>query len=68
MEKINPSYYKFNINGINVDLFEIADVLGLNIRLFSALKYISRNKENKVEDLKKAIRSLELEIQRLSDV
>ena len=68
MDAIKPNYYKFTILGIEVDLFQIGESLGLNNRLFSALKYITRNKVSKVEDLRKAIRCIELEIEDIERV
>ena len=63
MSKTDPAHYP-------VDLFEIADQLGgLNNRLFSAFKYIARAGkkpgESVSDDLRKAIKCLEMEIARL---
>ena len=63
MSKTAPAHYP-------VDLFVIADQLGgLNNRLFSAFKYIARAGkkpgESVSDDLRKAIKCLEMEIARL---
>ena len=62
MSKTAPAHYP-------VDLFVIADQLGMSTRLFSAFKYIARAGkkpgESVSDDLRKAIKCLEMEIARL---
>ena len=67
MDKIKPDYYKVNIKGVDCDIIDIINALGLNFNLGNTLKYIHRNKVDKIEDLKKASEYINREIQRLTE-
>ena len=61
-DPVNPEHYDFTINGVKCDLFDIAHAMGLSPIMTNALKYF-RKKENKIQDLKKAIKCLEREME-----
>ena len=62
---LRPDYYKGEINGITIDAIDIANAYLLNPCKFNAIKYIIRagKKDSLVQDLKKAIRCLERDIE-----
>ena len=59
MDKLNPDYYREGIETI-----DYIEAKGFNYHLGNAIKYISRagKKDNKVDDLRKAIWYIEREI------
>jgi hypothetical protein len=67
MNIIKPEYYHKNINGTAIDVFDIAEAYSLTNREFNAVKYILRRKENKMQDIEKAIRCLQREIEFLKN-
>lgn len=60
MTEIRPDYYKAN----GLEAFDVIDSFELNFNLGNAFKYIARagKKDDKVEDLRKAITYLNMEI------
>lgn len=64
MSEIRPDYYKAN----GLEAFDVIDSFELNFNLGNAFKYIARagKKDDKVEDLKKAITYLNREIKKCS--
>jgi hypothetical protein len=62
---LKPDYYKAKIKGITIDAIDIANAYLLNPCKFNAIKYIIRagKKDSLVQDLKKAIRCLERDIE-----
>ena len=64
MTEIRPGYYKSN----GLEAFDVIDSFELNFNLGNAFKYIARagKKDDKVEDLKKAITYLNREIEKCS--
>lgn len=66
-DAIKPDYYRFAIKEQPCDLFQIAEAMGLSLRLFSALKYFrfKGDKVKQINDLEKAIECIKLEIERL---
>ena len=62
---LKPDYYKGEIKGITIDAIDIANAYLLNPCKFNAIKYIIRagKKDSLVQDLKKAIRCLERDIE-----
>ena len=64
MTEIRPDYYKAN----DLEAFDVIDSSELNFNLGNAFKYIARagKKDDKVEDLKKAITYLNREIEKCS--
>ena len=62
---LRPDYYKGEIKGITIDAIDIANAYLLNPCKFNAIKYIIRagKKDSLVQDLKKAIRCLERDIE-----
>ena len=65
---LKPDYYKGKIKGVELDVYDISEAYNLNIYKFNALKYILRagKKDSLVQDLKKAIRCLERNIEKES--
>jgi len=65
---LKPNYYKAKIKGVEVDVYDISDAYNLNNYKFNALKYILRagKKDSLIQDLKKAIRCLERNIEKES--
>ena len=65
---LKPNYYKAVIKGVELDVYDISEAYNLNIYKFNALKYILRagKKDSLVQDLKKAIRCLERNIEKES--
>ena len=63
---LKPDYYKVVIKGVELDVYDISDAYNLNNFKFNALKYILRagKKDSLVQDLKKAIRCLERNIEK----
>ncbi len=59
---ISPKHYDYTINGVKCDLFDIAHAMGLSPIMTVALRYF-RDKTNKVEDLTKAIKCIQREIE-----
>lgn len=66
MDNINPDYYKIKVKGVECDIIDVVNALGLNFNLGNVLKYIHRDKENKVEDLCKAREYITREIEKLT--
>lgn len=66
MTEIRPDYYKAN----GLEAFDVIDSFELNFNLGNAFKYIARagKKDDKVEDLKKAITYLNREIGKCQDI
>lgn len=64
-ESATPSYYRFNIKGVECDVFDIAKAARLTPALAMSLKYLLRagRKGSAVEDLRKCIRCVEREIE-----
>jgi len=64
MESLDPKYYKLIVNGVVIDVFDIARAWNLPNTLFSALKYfrIKGDKAKRINDLEKAITCIEREI------
>ena len=64
MTEIRPDYYKAN----GIEAFDVIDSFELNFNLGNAFKYIARagKKDDKVDDLKKAITYLNREIEKCS--
>lgn len=64
MTEIRPDYYKSK----GLEAFDVIDSFELNFNLGNAFKYIARagKKDDKVEDLKKAITYLNREIEKCS--
>lgn len=62
---LKPNYYKAKIKGVEVDVYDISEAYNLNNFKFNALKYILRagKKDSLIQDLKKAIRCLERNIE-----
>jgi len=62
---LKPNYYKGKIKGVEVDAIDIANAYRLNPCKFNAIKYILRagKKDSLIQDLKKAIRCLERDIE-----
>lgn len=74
MEKVKPDYYKFNLKGIDFDVFQLVRAIRKKVPTFSfelatALKYIMRIKTpdtaKRINDLQKAIECINAEIQEL---
>lgn len=65
MDEIRPDYYKAN----GLEAFDVIDAYNFNFNLGNAFKYIARagKKDDKVEDLKKAITYLNREIGKCQD-
>lgn len=63
---LKPNYYKAKIKGVELDVYDISDAYNLNNYKFNALKYILRagKKDSLIQDLKKAIRCLERNIEK----
>jgi hypothetical protein len=63
---LKPNYYKAQIKGVEIDVYDISDAYNLNNYKFNALKYILRagKKDSLIQDLKKAIRCLERNIEK----
>jgi len=61
-DPIRPGHYKLASGREVIDLIE---ELGFGFNLGNALKYMSRDKVNRVEDLRKAVFYIEREIQNL---
>lgn len=66
MREIRPDYYKSN----GIEAFDVIDAFNFNFNLGNAFKYIARagKKDDKVEDLKKAITYLNREIEKCQDI
>lgn len=66
MTEIRPDYYKAN----GLEAFDVIDSFELNFNLGNAFKYIARagKKDDKVEDLKKAITYLSREIEKCQNI
>lgn len=66
MSEIRPDYYKAN----GIEAFDVIDSFELNFNLGNAFKYIARagKKDDKVEDLKKAITYLNREFEKCRDI
>lgn len=66
-EPTKPNYYKFNIKGIQCNMFDIARALGLSLELFSALKYfrVKGDTAKRINDLQKAKQCIDMEIEEL---
>lgn len=62
---VKPNYYNVEVNGVKCDVIDIINGIGLNFNLGNVLKYIVRDKQNKIEDLKKAMTYIAREIERL---
>ena len=62
---LKPNYYKAVIKGVELDVYDIGKAYGLNNFKFNAVKYILRagKKDALIQDLKKAIRCLERNIE-----
>ena len=62
---LKPNYYKAVIKGVELDVYDIGKAYGLNNFKFNAVKYILRDgkKDALIQDLKKAIRCLERNIE-----
>lgn len=62
MTEIRPDYYKSG----GLEAFDVIDAFGLDFNLGNAFKYIARagKKDNKVEDLRKAVTYLKREIEK----
>lgn len=62
MTEIRPDYYKSG----GMEAFDVIDAFDLNFNLGNAFKYIARagKKDNKVEDLRKAVTYLNREIKK----
>ena len=62
---LKPNYYKAVIKGVELDVHDIGKAYGLNNFKFNAVKYILRagKKDALIQDLKKAIRCLERNIE-----
>lgn len=62
---LKPNYYKAIIKGVELDVYDIGKAYGLNNFKFNAVKYILRSgkKDALIQDLKKAIRCLERNIE-----
>lgn len=62
MTEIRPDYYKSG----GLEAFDVIDAFDLDFNLGNAFKYIARagNKDNKVEDLRKAVTYLNREIEK----
>ena len=62
---LKPNYYKAVIKGVELDVYDIGKAYGLNNFKFNAVKYILRSgkKDALIQDLKKAIRCLERNIE-----
>ena len=62
---LKPNYYKAVIKGVELDVYDIGKAYNLNNFKFNALKYILRagKKDSLIQDLKKAIRCLERNIE-----
>ena len=60
MNEIRPDYYKAN----GLEAFDVIDSFELNFNLGNAFKYIARagKKDDKVDDLRKAITYIKMEI------
>jgi hypothetical protein len=67
-ESTKPNYYKFNINGTDCNMFDIARSLDLSLELFSALKYFRMKGDTakRINDLQKAKECIDLEIANLN--
>lgn len=64
LEDTKPAYYKCELNGAIIDVFDIARAMGLPNTLFMALKYfrIKGDKNKRINDLEKAIECIDREI------
>jgi hypothetical protein len=58
-KQVGGDHYK----RLKLQPWEIIDACGLDFYLGNAIKYILRNKNNRIEDLQKAIHYLEHEIE-----
>lgn len=67
VEDTKPAYYKFELNGAVIDVFDIARAMGLPNTLFMALKYfrIKGDKQKRINDLEKAKECINREIEHL---
>jgi hypothetical protein len=67
-DQVKPNYYKFNIKGVQCNMFDIARALGLSLELFSALKYfrVKGDTAKRINDLQKAKQCIDMEIENLS--
>jgi len=61
-----PKYYQIKVKGVECDVFDLEEALGLGMKLGTALKYMTRAGEKDpakhIEDLKKAIECINREI------
>jgi hypothetical protein len=64
-DMINPNHYEAKINGVEIQVWDVIDAFGLNFLKGNATKYILRSgkKWNEKEDIKKAIRCLEKQLE-----
>jgi hypothetical protein len=62
---LKPDYYKAVIKGVTIDVYDLGKAYALNNFKFNAVKYILRSgkKDSLIQDLKKAIRCLERNIE-----
>jgi hypothetical protein len=62
---LKPNYYKAKVKGVELDVYDLGKAYGLNNFKFNAVKYILRSgkKDSLIQDLKKAIRCLERNIE-----
>ena len=63
-ESTKPEHYKFQMKGIEFDVFDVARAMGLPNTLFMALKYfrVKGGNEKKINDLEKAMECISREI------
>jgi hypothetical protein len=61
---MKPEHYK----QMNIDVYEFAFANGLNMLEGNIIKYVCRRKDNRIEDLKKAMNTLERLIELENDL
>jgi dUTP pyrophosphatase len=64
-----PEYYRLYVRGVDIDVFDVAEAAGLTPAAGMALKYLIRagKKGDALDDLKKAVRCIEREIELRSE-
>lgn len=67
MESLKPTYYKFVVKNVEVDVFDIAKAMDLPNTLFNALKYfrIKGDVLKRINDLEKSKVCIDREIEYL---
>lgn len=69
MEEVRPNYYRFEIGGKWIDVFDVARAMNLPHTLFMAFKYfrVKGDRKKRINDLQKAIECIRREIDYLEN-